>query len=440
MSQGTKDRKNLLRNGVWWSAADAFTTPFIIPFALVLGATNVVVGLINSLQNLGGLLSQVPGSELVWILRRRRALNNACEFIAKNSWLLIVAIPFLPADSWLTVLLVAVFVSSFFANLSYPAWASFIADVIPKGVRARYLANRNMWMGVISIIITLAVGFYLDLFPKEDLSGFSSIFLFGFMAGIISIFYFSRIRGSKLKLPEHHFHDYFRIDRNFGKYLVFISYFNFTYMIASPFFTVYLLVNLNMDYGAYVLFTAIAAFAGLTFQKHWGKIVDRFGDRPTMFIAIVGAALVPFSYIFVNPSNLFLLIPIQVLSGVAWAGVWLVNFNMFLDTTRAENRIIQTADYNIITTIPMIIAPVIGGYIAENMVFVLSGIPLLFMVATILRLSSLPLLRKMKEPHIKRDYAPDYVFRVFVSVHPVRGLMHEIRAINKEVGRLKKKL
>jgi MFS family permease len=421
---------------VWWSAADAFTTPFIIPFALALGATNVVVGLVNSLQNLGLLLSQIPGSELVWVLKKRRALNNACEFISKCSWLLIVAIPFSP-DFSLTMLLVAVFISSFFANLSYPAWASFIADVIPKGVRGRYLANRNMWMGLVSIVIMLSVGFYLDLFPKENLFGFSSIFLFGFAAGIVSILYFSRIRGSKLRLPEHTFRDYFRLDRDFRRYLTFISYFNFTYMIASPFFTVYMLVNLHMDYAAYVLFSAISAFASLASQKHWGNIVDRFGERPTMFIAIVGVALVPFSYIFINPYNLFLLIPVQILSGVAWAGVWLINFNMFLDTTKAEKRIVQTADYNIITTIPLIIAPVVGGYIAENVTFVLSGIPLLFMIATVLRLSSLPLLKKIKEPHVKRDYAPDHVFRVFVSIHPVRGVIHEIRTINKEMRRLK---
>lgn len=433
MTRESKDRKNLLKNGIWWSAADAFTTPFIIPLALVMGASNLIVGFVNSLQNLGLLLSQVPGSELVWILHKRRALNNACEFVAKSSWLLIVAVPFLPPESWLTVLLVAVSISSFFVNMSYPAWSSFIADVIPKAFRARYLANRSMWMGFVSIIITLAVGFYLDMFPKGDLSGFSSIFLFGFFAGMVAIFYFSRIRGSKLRLPEHHMRDYLRIGGNFKKYLIFMSYFNFAYMIASPFFAVYMLENLRMSYGDYVMFTAIAAFAGLVSQKRWGKVIDKLGERPTMFIAIVGAAFVPFLYIFINPYNMFLLVPVQILSGIAWAGVGLVNFNMFLDTTEADKRIVQTADYNIITTIPMIIAPVIGGYIAQNVTFVLSGIPLVFLIATILRLSSLSLLKKVKEPHVERDYAPEYVFRVFVSIHPVRGLLHEVRAIDKSI-------
>jgi len=440
MKQETKDRKNLLYNGVSWSIADAFTTPFLVPLGLALGASKVVIGSITALQNLGMLLSQVPGSEIVWIVRKRRAVNNACEFLAKMSWLAIVFIPFLSPESWLAVLLAAVFVSSFFVNLSYPAWTSFIADVIPKEIRGRYFANRNTYMGLAAILVTIFVGFYLDLFPKDDLIGFSSIFLLGFIFGITAIAYFAMIKGSKLKLPEHHLHDYLKVGGNFGRFLTFNAYFGFTYMIASPFFAVYMLDNLGMGYADYALFSAIAAFAGLVSQKRWGGLIDKFGSRPTMIIAIFGAALVPLFFIFLTPSNMIWLIPVQILSGIAWAGVGLTNFSMFLDTTEGDHRLMEAADYNIITIIPMIFAPVIGGYIAENYVIVLSGIPLIFLISTLLRLGSLPLLARIKEPHVKKEYETGYVFRHFVSIHPVRGLMQEFRAVNKEIKYLTRKL
>ncbi len=440
MNQENKDKKNLLRNGAWWSAADAFTTPFIIPFALALNATTVIVGLINSLQNLAIVASQVPGSEIVWIFKRRRAINNACEFFCKASWLAIVLIPFLPSGSWLTVLIAAVAIASFFSNLSYPAWTSFIADVIPKETRARYLANRNMWMGFVSIIITIFVGFYLDIFPSGDLRGFSSIFLFGFVAGIIAIVYFSRIKGKEDWLPAHRFRDYLKMGVNLRRFLMFAAYFNFTYMIASPFFAVYMLENLKMDYGSYVMFSAIAAFAGLVSQKHWGALIDKYGCKPMISIAVVGAAFVPFFFIFVNPGNLIYLVAVQILSGVAWAGIGLATFNMFLDTSDSNKRVMQTADYNLITTVPMIAAPILGGYVAESYTFILSGLPLIFLISAILRLSSLPLLGRIKEKHVEQDYASAYAFRVFVSIHPVKGLAHEIRVIDKEIKRFAKKL
>jgi MFS family permease len=428
------DKKNLLRNGAWWSAADAFTTPFIIPFALAIGATNIAIGLINSLQYLSVLVSQVPGSEMVWVFKRRRLINNACEFLAKCSWLLVLAIPFLPPDSQLTVLIVSVALSSFFVNLSYPAWTSYIAELIRKEIRGRYFASRNMWMGFVSIIISLAVGFYLDLFQKGNLLGFVSIFVFGFFAGIMAITYFAKIKLKEAKLPKHSLLDYLNITKRMKRFLTFAAYFNFSYMLASPFMVVYMFENLKMDYGSYVLFAAIAAFAGLLSQKHWGRLIDKFGSRPMISIAVMGAALVPFFYIFINPSNLLFLIPVQLLSGVAWAGVGLVTFNMFLDTSEQEGRVIQTADYNMLTTFPMVIAPLIGGIIAQNFVFLLSGIPLVFLLSTALRFSSLALLKNIKEEHVKKKYETGQVLRVFVSVHPVRGMVHEIRAVGKKIG------
>jgi MFS family permease len=159
-----------------------------------------------------------------------------------------------------------------------------------------------------------------------------------------------------------------------------------------------------------------------------------------MFIGVVGAAFVPLLFIFVTPSTMLWLIPVQILSGVAWAGVGLINFSMFLDTTDDEKRVFQTADYNIITTLPMIFAPIIGGYIAENWTLAMAGIPLLFLISTILRLSALPLLSRIKEPHVKKEYDTSFVLRQFVTVHPARGLAHEIRTANKEIKHLVRKL
>jgi len=429
----TKDMRNLLRNGIWGSTADAFTAPFIIPFALALGATELVIGIINSLQNLGMLASQVPGAEIVWFFRKRKMINVACEILAKTSWLAIVLIPFLPSDSWLTVMIVSITLSSFFVNLSYPAWTSFIADVVPKEFRGRYFGNRNMWMGFAAIIASVAAGFYLDLFPKGNLLGFSSIFLFGVIAGIIAVGYYSRLRGKPVRLAEHSFRDYLKVTGNMRRFLAFTAFFNFSYMIASPFFAVYMLNNLGMDYGSYVLFAAIAAFAGLVSQRHWGRLMDKFGCRPMIGISVVGAAFVPFLYIFINQQNLLMLIPVQILSGVAWAGVGLVTFNMFLDVSDRKKLVTQTANYNIIATLPMVIAPIIGGLVAQNLSFIIPGIPLVFLLSSILRFSSLALLKDLKESHVKRMYSTEHAFRVFVSIHPVKGLVHEIRTVEKRM-------
>ena len=312
--------------------------------------------------------------------------------------------------------------------------------MIPKKIRGRYFANRNMYMGLVSIIIILGVGFYLDLFPEDNLLGFSSIFLFGFIAGMIAIHYFSKIKGTKLKLPKHKIWDYFRISGNFKRFLEFNAFFSFAHLIASPFFVVYMLKNLDMGYSAFVMFAAMSAFAGLVSQKHWGTLLDRFGEKPTLTVCVIGAAIMPLLYLFINPGNLIWLIPVQITGGFVWAGLGLATFGMFLDTTKDENRVIQTADYNIVSTMPMIFAPLVGGLIVENVSFVLTGIPLVFVTASVLRLSSLLLLRRVKEPHVKRDYPAEHVFRMFVAVNPFRGFVHQIKTVDKVIHRIGKRL
>jgi hypothetical protein len=46
----------------------------------------------------------------------------------------------------------------------------------------------------------------------------------------------------------------------------------------------------------------------------------------------------------------------------------------------------------------------------------------------------LALLKNIKEEHVKKKYETGQVLRVFVSVHPVRGMVHEIRAVGKKIG------
>ena len=57
----TEDQKYHLRAGTLWSVYESLTGQFIIAFVLVLGATNMEVGLLGAMPFIAMLLSQVPG-------------------------------------------------------------------------------------------------------------------------------------------------------------------------------------------------------------------------------------------------------------------------------------------------------------------------------------------------------------------------------------------
>jgi len=138
-------------------------------------------------------------------------------------------------------------------------------------------------------------------------------------------------------------------------------------------------------------------------------------------IGILGTALVPLIYLFVTPSTLWLIVPAQIISGIAWAGVSLSTFNLLLDFTKPKTRATEIAQHTMLVAIPMIIAPIFGGILADNIKhFVISGIPFVFLASTILRALSAWLMFQIREPRAKKEYHPLYVFERAISVHPER--------------------
>lgn len=121
--------------------------------------------------------------------------------------------------------------------------------------------------------------------------------------------------------------------------------------------------------------------------------------------------------------------PVEILSGIVWGGIDLSTFNLLLDFTSPKKRAVQIADFNTIAAIPLIIGPLMGGLISDNITFILSGIPLIFVMSSILRLSSVLFIYRVKEPRNKVEYPIKSVIREAVQIHPSRGLVHEVRIV-----------
>ena len=59
---------------------------------------------------------------------------------------------------------------------------------------------------------------------------------------------------------------------NFGKFVIFISIISFATAIASPFFAVYMLKDLDMSILSYTIITVGSALTSLLFLPVWGNL------------------------------------------------------------------------------------------------------------------------------------------------------------------------
>lgn len=417
-----KNIKNLLRQGFLHAIFYGLTNPFIIPFAVALGVTNTAVGMLTAAPFLAAMLAQLPGAELVTLFKKRKMIASINFFIGRSMWFVISLLPlFIVETNKLFWTVFAFYVMWAFAgNLGGPAWISLESSHVPKKQRGNFYGRLTKWIALGITITTLFGGFYLDLFPEGSLKGFSNLFGLGAIFGLIGIFFMLKVKDKKFK-PLPVLKNLFNAKKEFKLFTLFNTYFNFSLMFAMPFFIVYILNDLGASYSMLVVALSSGALMQIMTQKYWGSLADTYGDKPIMILACMGNALVPLIYLFIRPEMAWLIIPAEMFAGAAWGAYAITRINLLLDFTEPRKRPIRTAEYVMITSVPMIFAPIIGGWVADNLSFILTGIPLVFAIAFVLRALTPLFLIKMKEPRIKHEYSLKQVVREAINgFHPVR--------------------
>jgi len=216
-------------------------------------------------------------------------------------------------------------------------------------------------------------------------------------------------------------------------FVIFNILFSFSFMLASPLIAVYMLKELNLGYQFYGIAIAVATLAKIVFSHPIGKLTDKFGDKPFAIIGHFGTALVPLMFLGITPETIWLVIPVQIYAGLVWAFVDITNYNLLLDLSDARTRALQIAEFNIYANVPRVVAPILGGWMSESITWVLAGIPLIFVLSSIMRFLSTFILFYIKEPRAKQEYPLIYVMRQAMHFHPSNGLVHGMHVVKKRV-------
>ncbi|RLE45860.1 hypothetical protein DRJ22_03415 [Candidatus Woesearchaeota archaeon] len=408
------NQKVLLWEAALWAVYNACTITYLVAFALELGASNTVIGLLSAIPFISLILAEFPASKLVELFSRRR-ITFLASLLSRLFWVLIFLFPILFKEPLFWIVFFY-FISRSVGSLATPAFWSLVGDIVPQRFRGRFLSVRMRVLGFVGMVFAAVAGVFLKQFPNGDLTGFILLFVFGVLAGVGGSLQFLRLRNPRHHDHEHHsLKEFFTLNPLMRKFVFVVVFFNFAFMIASPLFAVYILKNLGMNYALYGFVIASATLTRILLAPHFGRIVDSFGSRNVAVLCIFGSAFVPFLFLFVTHSTRFWVFPIMILSGAAWVGVDLSILNLLLDFTDKDRRAMQIAEYQFYTSIPLVVAPIVGGIIADNVVVVLSGIPLVFAVSFVLRAIASLFVMFLPEKHTKKEYPLGMVFHEMVA-------------------------
>ncbi len=352
---------------------------FLVAFAVKLGASNFVIGTLAAIGPLAQLL-QLPSIFLVEKIRNRRAIVVVSAALSRVCWLVIALVPFLfGAKIGLAVLLVSMIVASAVGAISGCSWNSWMRDLIPQNILGSFFSKRMRIATGVGIALSLAAAFYLDywkkLLPNYEIQGYSILFLVGFLAGALGLYFLAQTPEKRMPKVEEK-SKIFRLlgqpfrDENFRKLIVFMSSWNFAVNLAGPFFMVYMLKRLGLSMSFIIGLSIVSQVMNFVFLKIWGKYTDRFSNKSVLAISGPLFIVSILAWTFTTmPEKYFLTIPllivIHVVMGLSSAGVSLASGNISMKLAPEGKATTYLAANTIVNSVAAGIAPILGGKFAD---------------------------------------------------------------------------
>lgn len=381
-------------------------------------------------------VSQLFGAYLIERIGRRRAVCLGGAGSSRFLWVAAVALPALGATPWGRdlapwVLFAVAALSQTAGSLGGVAWLSWMADLVPIGLRGRYFGSRNLLCGVASAVSTVAGGWLLDRFPGVGPPwGFATLFALAVLAGWGSLHYLRRIPEPPVAAEPaaERFADLVRQpfrDRNFWRLVRFSILWNGSVHFAAPFFTVYMLESLRVSYTQVATLATLSTVAHLVTIRGWGRLADQYGNRPVMLVTGAAAVWVPLLWLGVDRDNFAWLAPaIHVVGGAAWAGHGLAASNLLLKLAPRAHNAVYFSSFATLNGLGSAVGPIAAGLLARWLrphglqlgPLALDSFSVIFACSFLGRATTLLLLRKVAEP---RQTSARAVIRMLSTV---RGL------------------
>lgn len=369
----------VVRDGIATQAMVTLTAGiFLVAFALELGASNTVIGLLAAIPPLAELV-QMPAISIVEKVRNRRLICVGASALARVAWIVIALIPFFFGPrAGIPILILSLLYYGCISAISHCSWSSWMRDLVPDEILGSFFSRRMALAMAFGIALSLGASFFIDFWRVNTAYpvtfAYSLIFIAGFIAGIFDIYYMTRIpepglkQGAALPLFQQ-IRTAFQ-DNNFSRLMAFLGSWSFAVNLAAPFFTVYLLNRLGLDITLVIFLAVLSQGVSVVSYRVWGSISDRYNNKSVLRVAGPLFMFCILGWTFTTlPEKHLLTIPmlfvIHILMGISTAGVTLASANIGIKLAPYGEATSYLASINIVNSLAAGIAPIIGGMFVD---------------------------------------------------------------------------
>lgn len=336
--------------------AIATGTPFS-GLAVALGADDLFYALLFALPIATSFL-QFIASWLLERTRRRKTIFLIGGLIQRVLWVPVALVPlFVPMGEpqlrlWSVIILITLAsAGASFMNVTFFSW---FGDVVPIGIRGRYIGLRASISTVLGLSAALVASWVLDQIP--GLTGYEIVFGVGSLFGIADIVTFIWVRDPPMQAEEHQKFSSLLSgvlkDRPYLMYLLFWTAWVFCWNLSGPFFAKYCLTNLKLSITVTTLTGQVAyGLVAFPFMAWWGHKLDHHSHRWVLIRGGVLGSFIPLFWLFAHPGSFWPNLLFNLANGVFVCGMDITSMQMLVTVTPQKNRATYIATYMVVTSV-----------------------------------------------------------------------------------------
>ena len=355
----------------------------------------LLIGLVPAIHGAGWQLPQLFAAGSVSRAKRVKPLLLLATIHERIPYLGFAAVAYflarmdVSAALWITFLLLIW--QSLGAGFAANPWQTMCSKVIPPEMHGTFFGTQSASFNGMAGLAAIAAGFLLERLtsPLDFTLSFLLTFVF-FVASFILIAQTREYESERPETDEHptafwgHSWEILKRDKNFTAFLAVRSVSQFAAM-ASSFYIVYGVKYLGMSESAAGIMTSVLLISQVLFAPLMGRLGDRWSHRGVMILGGLGAAAGSAIAWIANSAEWFY--PVFLLTAVAFVAIWTVPIALTVSFAKEHERPLYIGLSNSITAPATIIAPIIGGWIADaagyKTMFLVSTLCAIFMAATL---------------------------------------------------------
>lgn len=400
---------------------------------IAVGAGDSTVAMLSTVTNFAAALLYIKVPSIINRLGSRRKAILILSLIDAVCWLPLIAILlfFKPINPlWI----IPCWVLNLIPGMLYqPARSAWLADLVPADTRGRYFGLRSAISGAAYLVSFYIMGYVLELSAGQMLNGFVIVFLISFIAGLASFTIYTRIQKANTVVEKEKDFGFFDFlgetrQRNLGRFILFVALFQFAVYLATPFFVIYMLRDLHLNYMVYAMIFSAEFVAKVMIATLWGRYADKSGNLKVMRIVSFAIPFVPLLWLV--SQNVFYLVLVQLFSGACGAGFELCSSNFIYEAAPQGKRLKYIAYYKALSTFFMALGALAGAYLLGIVRPVLGyNILALFLLSGVLRLAvtmvMFPRLKEVRGTMWSHLEQPVMVTAVAPTVMHRQALLHQ---------------